>query len=48
VAIMRFRKQYITQRGSQSQRGEVIQELRWQRTLEGWKIFSERDVRVLR
>lgn len=48
VAIMRFRKQYITKSGSQSHRGEVIQELRWQRTAQGWKIFSERDVRVLR
>ncbi|HEX8706786.1 MAG TPA: hypothetical protein VF723_00870, partial [Pyrinomonadaceae bacterium] len=48
VAVMRFRKQYLTKRGSQSHRGEVIQELRWQRTAQGWKIFSERDVRVLR
>jgi ketosteroid isomerase-like protein len=48
VAVMRFRKQYLTERGSQSRRGEVIQELRWQRTAQGWKIFSERDVRVLR
>ena len=48
VAIMRFRKQYETKRGARSRRGEVIQELRWQRTDEGWKIFSERDVRVLR
>jgi ketosteroid isomerase-like protein len=48
VAIMRFRKQYVTERGSQSHRGEVIQELRWQRTGQGWKIFSERDVKVLR
>lgn len=48
VAIMRFRKQYATKRGAQSHRGEVIQELRWQRTDQGWKIFSERDVRVLR
>lgn len=48
VAIMRFRKQYMTKNGSQSHRGEVIQELRWQRTAQGWKIFSERDVRVLR
>lgn len=48
VAIMRFRKQYLTRRGSHSQRGEVIQELRWQQTAQGWKIFSERDVRVLR
>lgn len=48
VAIMRFRKQYLTRIGARSQRGEVIQELRWQRTNQGWKIFSERDVRVLR
>lgn len=48
VAIMRFRKQYMTKRGKQSHRGEVIQELRWQRTGRGWKIFSERDVKVLR
>jgi hypothetical protein len=48
VAIMRFRKTYLTKRGAQTHRGEVIQELRWQRTDEGWKIFSERDVRVLR
>jgi hypothetical protein len=48
VAIMRFRKSYLTKRGAQSRRGEVIQELRWQRTDDGWKIFSERDVKVLR
>jgi ketosteroid isomerase-like protein len=48
VAIMRFRKQFVTKSGSQTHRGEVIQELRWQRTNEGWKIFSERDVKVLR
>lgn len=48
IAIMRFRKQYLTERGSRSDSGEVIQELRWQRTDEGWKIFSERDVKVLR
>lgn len=48
VAIMRFRKQYATRRGSQNHRGEVIQELRWRRTDGGWKIFSERDIKVLR
>jgi ketosteroid isomerase-like protein len=48
VAIMRFRKKYLTKRGSQKRQGEVIQELRWQRTDQGWKIFSERDVKVLR
>lgn len=48
VAIMRFRKKYLTKRGAQSHRGEVIQELRWQLTPQGWKIFSERDIKVLR
>jgi ketosteroid isomerase-like protein len=48
VAIMRFRKKYLTKTGAQSHRGEVIQELRWQRTDQGWKIFSERDIKVLR
>jgi hypothetical protein len=48
VAIMRFRKKYLTKRGAQSHRGEVIQELRWQRTEQGWKIFSERDIKVVR
>jgi hypothetical protein len=47
---MRFRKQYESggSRGGRRRSGEVIQELRWRRTAEGWKIFSERDVRVLR
>jgi ketosteroid isomerase-like protein len=48
MAIMRFRKKYNIDNGSKSRRGEVIQELRWQQTARGWKIFSERDIRVLR
>jgi hypothetical protein len=50
VAVMRFRKQYESGGGPSSRKrsGEVIQELRWRRTDRGWKIFSERDVRVLR
>lgn len=48
TAIMRFRKKYRVEDGRESRRGEVIQELRWQRTGRGWKIFSERDVRVIR
>ena len=48
IAIMRFRKRYAIEGGLQSRRGEVIQELRWQRTDNGWKIYSERDVRVIR
>jgi ketosteroid isomerase-like protein len=48
TAIMRFRKQYVIGGGPRSRRGEVIQELRWQQTGGGWKIFSERDVKVIR
>jgi len=45
---MRFRKVYDIQNRSNSRRGEVIQELRWQQTSRGWKIFSERDIKVIR
>lgn len=48
TAIMRFRKKYRVDNGARSRSGEVIQELRWQQTKGGWKIFSERDIRVLR
>jgi len=48
TAIMRFRKNYVTETRSRKKSGEVIQELRWQKTREGWKIISERDVRVIR
>jgi ketosteroid isomerase-like protein len=48
AAVMRFRKSYRIEGGGQNRSGEVVQELRWQLTPEGWKIFSERDVRVIR
>ena len=48
TAIMRFRKKYDVSNGQASRRGEVVQELRWQATGDGWKIFSERDIRVIR
>lgn len=48
AAIMRFRKQYVVKSGGGERYGEVLQELRWQRTDEGWKITGERDVRVMR
>lgn len=48
TAVMRFRKKYDVSNGQASRRGEVVQELRWQSTREGWKIFSERDIRVIR
>ena len=48
AAVMRFRKRYRIEGGLQSGRGEVIQELRWRKTDGGWKIYSERDIRVIR
>ena len=47
TAIMRFRKKYYIENASRSRRGEVVQELRWRKTNNGWKIFSERDIRVI-
>ena len=48
IAVMRFHKQYRIVGRDQTRSGEVIQELRWQRTPAGWRIFSERDIRVIR
>ncbi|HUR97738.1 MAG TPA: hypothetical protein VMZ26_06660 [Pyrinomonadaceae bacterium] len=48
TAVMRFVKEYRVAQRSKTSQGAVIQELRWQRTNDGWRIFSERDVRVLR
>lgn len=47
TAIMRFRKKYRVADKSKTRSGEVVQELRWQKTPNGWRIFSERDVRVI-
>ena len=46
TAVMRFRKRYRID-GEDSRAGEVLQELRWRRTNDGWKIVGERDLRVL-
>jgi len=48
TATMRFRKQYVIEGTRENRRGEVLQELRWQKTEGGWKIISERDLRVIR
>lgn len=48
TAIMRFRKRFAISAGAGKRSGEVVQELRWQLGAGGWKIFSERDVRVIR
>ena len=46
TAVMRFRKRYQIG-GPAARSGEVLQELRWRRTPEGWKIVGERDLRVI-
>ena len=48
IAVMRFRKEYRVAERSRVRQGIVVQELRWQQTNEGWRIFSERDIRVIR
>lgn len=48
TASMRFRKQYVVKRNGRERVGEVLQQLRWRRTNEGWKIVAERDMQVIR
>ena len=46
---MYFRKTYaIRGKGKLNRTGEVLQELRWAKQKDGWKIVSERDLRVIR
>jgi hypothetical protein len=45
---MYFRKTYVTRGGKVDRVGEVLQELRWEKETDGWKIVSERDLRVIR
>ena len=47
AARMYFRKVYVIE-GQVTRKGEVLQELRWAKQEEGWKIVSERDLRVIR
>jgi hypothetical protein len=47
TAVTRFRKRYVIEGPSVRRRGEVLQELRWNRTAAGWVIVGERDARVL-
>lgn len=47
TATMRFIKYYAIEGGGQDKRGEVLQELKWQRVNGKWRIVSERDLRVL-
>jgi hypothetical protein len=47
TAVTRFRKRYVIEGPAIRRRGEVLQELRWARTNDGWVIVGERDARVL-
>jgi ketosteroid isomerase-like protein len=47
-ASMRFRKGYVMKAQGRERRGDVIQQMQWRRTDEGWKITGERDIKVLR
>lgn len=48
TATSQFRKRYVIEGPEKIRRGEVLHELRWLKTVEGWKITGERDVRVIR
>jgi serine/threonine protein kinase/ketosteroid isomerase-like protein len=48
TATMLFRKSYSRGTAAHLESGEVLQEIVWQKTNRGWKIISERDLRVLR
>jgi hypothetical protein len=48
VATTLFRKSYSRGTTARPESGEVLQEIVWQKTNRGWKIISERDLRVLR
>jgi hypothetical protein len=48
TATMRFSKVFLIESDAGSRSGEVIQELIWRKTKDGWKIISERDDKVVR
>jgi hypothetical protein len=48
TARLYFRKRYKIDAASRKRNGEVLQELRWAKQPDGWKIVSERDLRVIR
>jgi hypothetical protein len=45
---MYFRKTYVIEGKVSRRTGQVLQELRWMKEMDGWKIVSERDLRVIR
>jgi hypothetical protein len=48
TALMYFRKQYVMTGKGQERSGEVLQQLRWRRLGQEWKIIGERDAQVIR
>jgi ketosteroid isomerase-like protein len=46
-AVMKFKKSYTIEGAGRDRKGAVLQELRWKKTNDGWKISSERDLMVV-
>lgn len=47
TATTLFRKKYAIKKGQQNHNGEVLQEVRWVKSNTGWRIVSERDLKVI-
>jgi YD repeat-containing protein len=47
AATMLFNKEYVMKVNGRERRGKVMQQLGWQLTGDGWKIVSERDIKML-
>ncbi|HYY41186.1 MAG TPA: hypothetical protein VE775_00555, partial [Pyrinomonadaceae bacterium] len=47
-ATMLFHKPFVLGANEQQRSGEVLQELKWQKTAQGWRISGERDIQVIR
>jgi YD repeat-containing protein len=45
TATLKFRKGYVMKVQGRERRGDVIQQMQWRLTDEGWKIVGERDIR---
>lgn len=46
-AKMLFRKKYVIKTAAQNRSGEVLQELQWKKSGNGWKIVGERDLKEI-
>lgn len=47
TATVIFHKPFVLGANEQQRSGEVVQELRWQKTPQGWRIVGERDLEVV-